>query len=61
MEQTPSAEARLKLLTGEVRSILSQTEDEPVGVLTAYRDALLRLADAVDRLAKEIDTRTKAR
>jgi hypothetical protein len=51
----------LQQLTSEVRTILGRTEDEPVGVLTAYRNAILRLADAVDGLAREIDSRTKPR
>lgn len=59
MEQHPSAAAKLEHLTSEVRRILKPTEDEPVGVLTAYRNAILRLADAVDRLAAELDSRDK--
>ena len=61
MEQPPSVEAMLEHLTSEVRRIVRQAENKPVGVLTAYRDAILRLADAVDRLAGEIDSRTKPR
>jgi hypothetical protein len=49
--------AALEHLTGEVRRILKPTENEPVGVLTAYRDSLLKLAEAIDWLAREIDSR----
>ena len=59
MTHRPNAEATLGRLTGEVRKILRDTENEPVGVLSAYRNAILRLADAVDRLAAEIDSRPK--
>jgi hypothetical protein len=48
-------EPTLEHLTSEVRRILRGTENDPVGVMTAYRNAILRLADAVDRLAGEID------
>jgi hypothetical protein len=51
----------LEHVTNEVRRILKRTENEPVGVLTAQRDAMLKLADAIDWLAREIDSRTKAR
>ena len=61
MKQRPSAEAKLERLTGEVRRILRETENEPVGVLSAYRNSILRLADAIDRLAAEIDSRTEPR
>ena len=61
MEQPQRAAATLEHLTSEVRRLLKDTENEPVGVLSAYRNAILRLADAVDRLASEIDSRTKAR
>jgi hypothetical protein len=57
----PSGIKTLEQLTSEVRAILSPTEDEPVGVLSAYRNAILRLADAVDRLARGSDSRTQAR
>jgi hypothetical protein len=59
MEQPTTARATLEHLTSEVRHILSRTENDPVGVLTAYRNALLRLTDAVDRLADEIDSPTR--
>ena len=52
-------EATLKQLTSEVRRALGDVEHEPVGVLTAYKLSILRLADAVDRLASEIDARNK--
>jgi hypothetical protein len=61
MEQPHSTRTTLEHITSEVRHILSRTEDEPVGVLTAYRNSILRLADAVDRLASEIDSRDKPR
>lgn len=53
--------ATLRHLTSDVRRILKPTENDPVGVLTAYRDSILRLADAIDHLANEIDSRTKPR
>jgi low affinity Fe/Cu permease len=59
MEQPPSVQAMLEQLTSEVRRMLRATENEPVGVLSAYRNSILRLADAIDRLASEIDSRTK--
>jgi hypothetical protein len=61
MDQSPRVGPMLEHLTSQVRRILGHTETEPVGVLTAYRDAILKLADAVDRLANEIDSRTKPR
>lgn len=61
MDQSARAAATLEHLTSDVRRILSRTEDEPVGVLTAYRDAILRLTDAVERLASELDSRTHPR
>jgi ERCC4-related helicase len=57
VEQQPTLEAKVHRLTDEVRRVLKRTENEPVGVLTAYRDSLLWLADAVDHLAGEIDSR----
>jgi hypothetical protein len=39
-------------MTSEVRRLLRQGQDEPVGVLSAYRDSILRLCDAIDRLAE---------
>ena len=48
-------------MTDEVRRILGDTEDEPVGVLSAYRNSILRLADVIDWLAEEIDPRTEQR
>jgi hypothetical protein len=56
-----SAAAALEHLTSQVRRILKRAENEPVGVLTAERDAMLKLADAIDWLAREIDSRTKGR
>jgi hypothetical protein len=53
--------ATLENLTAEARRVLSEMESEPVGVMTAYRNALLRLADAIDRIAAELDARTKPR
>jgi hypothetical protein len=44
-----------------VRQILRDGENEPVGVLSAYRNSILRLAGAIDRLAAEIDSRTEQR
>ena len=61
MKQQPSAVATLGRVTDEVRRILKDTENEPVGVLSAYRNSILRLADAIDRLAEEIDSRTEQR
>jgi hypothetical protein len=60
-EQPAAVPTALRHLTGDVRRILKPTENEPVGVLTAYRDATLKLADAIDRLADEIDSRTRDR
>jgi hypothetical protein len=51
----------LENLATEARHIFREMESEPVGVMTAYRNALLRLADAIDRLAAELDARTKPR
>jgi hypothetical protein len=59
MEQTNNLAATLEHLTGVVRRLLSHTEDEPVGMLTAYRNSILRLADAVDRLSHELDSRNR--
>jgi hypothetical protein len=59
--ETPGVEDTLKHVTGEVRRLLGDVEHEPVGVLTAYKLSILRLADAVDRLASELDSRTKPR
>jgi hypothetical protein len=61
MKQEPSAVATLGRVTDEVRRILRDGENEPVGVLSAYRNSILRLADAIDRLAAEIDSRTEQR
>jgi hypothetical protein len=61
MKQQPSAAATLGRVTDEVRRILRDGEKEPVGVLSAYRNSILRLADAIDRLAAEIDSRTEQR
>jgi hypothetical protein len=61
MKQEPSAVATLGRVTDEVRRILRDGEKEPVGVLSAYRNSILRLADAIDRLAAEIDSRTEQR
>ena len=61
MKQQPSAVATLGRVTDEVRRILRDGENEPVGVLSAYRNSILRLADAIDRLAAEIDSRTEQR
>jgi hypothetical protein len=61
MTDQPRAQEALHRVTGEVRRILKHTEDEPVGVLSAYRNAILRLADAVDRLAAEIESRNEER
>jgi hypothetical protein len=61
MKQQPSAAATLGRVTDEVRRILRDGENEPVGVLSAYRNSILRLADAIDRLAAEIDSRTEQR
>ena len=61
MKQQPSAVATLGRVTDEVRRILKDTENEPVGVLSAYRNSIHRLADAIDRLAEEIDSRTEQR
>jgi hypothetical protein len=47
--------AMLHEVTDEVRRLLGDPEHEPVGVLTAYKRAILRLADAVDRLADSHD------
>jgi hypothetical protein len=55
-----SVEATVNHLTGEVRRLLGDVEHEPVGVLTAYKLSLLRLADAIDRLAREMDSRAKS-
>jgi hypothetical protein len=54
-------EATIQHLTGEVRRTLGDVEHEPVGVLTAYKLSILTLADAIDRLADEVDSRTKPR
>jgi hypothetical protein len=61
MKQQPSVAATLGRVTDEVRRILRDGENEPVGVLSAYRNSILRLADAIDRLAAEIDSRTEQR
>jgi len=61
MKERPSAVATLGRVTDEVRRILRAGENEPVGVLSAYRNSILRLADAIDRLAEEIDSRTEQR
>ena len=61
MKQQPSLAATLGRVTDEVRRILRDGENEPVGVLSAYRNSILRLADAIDRLAAEIDSRTEQR
>jgi hypothetical protein len=61
MKEQPSAVAKLGRVTDEVRRILRDGENEPVGVLSAYRNSILRLADAIDRLAEEIDSRTERR
>jgi hypothetical protein len=51
------AQATVNHLTCEVRRMLGDAEHEPVGVLTAYKRSILRLADAIDRLAREMDSR----
>jgi hypothetical protein len=61
VKQQPPAVATLGRVTDEVRRILRDGENEPVGVLSAYRNSILRLADAIDRLAAEIDSRTEQR
>jgi hypothetical protein len=61
MKQRPSVGASLERVTGEVSRLLTHSENEPVGVPTAYTNAILRLADAVDRLAREIDSRSTRR
>lgn len=48
-------------LTGEVRRLLAKPNNAPIGVLTAYNNAILRLADAIDRVASEIDSRDAKR
>ena len=53
MKQQPSPVATLGRVTDEVRRILGDTKNEPVGVLSAYRNSVLRLADAIDRLRRE--------
>jgi hypothetical protein len=53
-------EATVNHLTGEVRRMLGDVEHEPVGVLTAHKLSILRLADAIDRLAREIDSRPRS-
>ena len=40
-------------MTDEVRRILGDTEDEPVGVLSAYRNSILRLAEEIDPLTEQ--------
>lgn len=40
--------------------MLGDVEREPVGVLTAHKLSILRLADAIDRLAREIDSRPRS-
>jgi hypothetical protein len=57
--ESSSLTTALERITGDVRRLLKPTENEPVGMLTAYRDSILRLADAIDRLAREIDSRTE--
>ena len=59
MEQ-PSRREAIHHLTAEVRRMLGDVEHEPVGVLTAYKLSILRLADAIDRLAGEPDSQTKS-
>jgi hypothetical protein len=54
-------EATIQHLTGKVRRTLGDVEHEPVGVLTAYKLSILMLADAIDRLADEVHSRTKPR
>jgi hypothetical protein len=61
MKQRPSANATLGRVTGEVRRILRAGEDEPVGVLSAYRNAVLRMADRIDRLGGKVDSRSDRR
>ena len=61
MKQQPSAVATLGRATDEVGQILRDSENEPVGVLSAYRNSIPRLAYAIDRLAGEIDSRTEQR
>jgi hypothetical protein len=61
MEQRPSVQDAVHHVTKEIRHILRADEDEPVGVMSAYRNSILRLADAVDRLAAEMDSRSKPR
>lgn len=53
MKQQPSAVATLGRVTDEVRRILKDTENEPVGVLSAYRNSILRLGR--DRPARRGD------
>jgi hypothetical protein len=50
-------EAAVNHLTRDVRRLLGDVEHEPVGVMTAYKLSILRLADAIDRLAREMDSR----
>ena len=59
MEQGNGVAQALHQLTSDVRHALRAGEDEPVGVLSAYRNSILRLADAIDRLAEEMDSRDK--
>jgi hypothetical protein len=59
MKQTNNVAETLEHLTDDVRRLLSHTEDEPIGMLTAYRNSILRLADAVDRLAHELESRNQ--
>ncbi len=56
---TDNIEETLTHLTGEVRRMLGDVKNEPVGVLTAYKLSILRLADAIDRLASELGSRAK--
>jgi hypothetical protein len=61
VEEQHTAREKVGHLTNEVRRLLEHPEDEPVGVMTAYRNSLLRLADAIDHLAGEIDARHERR
>ena len=60
VERPRSAKEAVEPLTREVRRFLEKTEDEPVGVMTGYRDSVLKLTDAIDHLAREVDARTGA-
>ena len=52
-------ESAVRHATNGVRHMLGDVKNEPVGVLTAYKLSVLRLVDAIDRLAGERGSPTK--